>query len=213
MKFSAVILAGGKSSRMGRDKAFLDLDGEPLLGRQIRVAREAGAAEVIVSGRRGVNYSGFQCPVVLDGVWDGGPVAGILAGLEAAVWPLVMVLAVDMPCMCPAMLGRLLSQCDASRGAVPRVGGRLEPLAAFHCKSASVLGRHVQIAGARSNLTAGSPAAMSATAFSELCRERGYARFVDFPASCDRFFVSWNAPGDLTADGRRPARDCIANVL
>src|SRR5690606_422889 len=39
MNFSAVILAGGKSSRMGRDKALLEIDGQPLLSRQIGLAR------------------------------------------------------------------------------------------------------------------------------------------------------------------------------
>lgn len=53
MNFSAVILAGGKSSRMGRDNAWLQVDGQPLLARQIRLARELGAAEALL--RSGCN--------------------------------------------------------------------------------------------------------------------------------------------------------------
>ncbi len=66
MNFSAVILAGGKSSRMGRDKAWLEFDGQSLLARQIACVRRAGASEVFISGRAGVDYSAFGCPVMED---------------------------------------------------------------------------------------------------------------------------------------------------
>ncbi|HEY5345385.1 MAG TPA: NTP transferase domain-containing protein, partial [Verrucomicrobiae bacterium] len=60
MNFSAVILAGGKSSRMGRDKAFLEIGGTTLLARQIGLARELGAAEIFISGRAETDYSKFN---------------------------------------------------------------------------------------------------------------------------------------------------------
>ena len=66
MNFGAVILAGGKSSRMGRDKAFLEIGGPSLLARQISLVRDIGAAEIFISGRKGVNYSGFNCCVLTD---------------------------------------------------------------------------------------------------------------------------------------------------
>src|SRR5215469_13467268 len=59
MNFDAVILAGGKSSRMNRDKAFLNIDGRTLLARQIELARQAGAKNIFVSGRSGKDYSSF----------------------------------------------------------------------------------------------------------------------------------------------------------
>src|SRR6266566_3753822 len=59
MNFSAVILAGGKSSRMGRDKAFIKVGGQPLLARQIQLAQTVGAKEIFISGREDVDYSNF----------------------------------------------------------------------------------------------------------------------------------------------------------
>src|ERR1035438_9547728 len=60
MNFSAVILAGGKSSRMGRDKAWLEVGRQTLLARQIQLAQAAGATEIFVSGRFGVAYPTFR---------------------------------------------------------------------------------------------------------------------------------------------------------
>jgi molybdopterin-guanine dinucleotide biosynthesis protein A len=58
-ELSAVIAAGGDSSRMGRDKAWLPLDGRPLLVRQIALARSPGPAEVFISGRADTDYATF----------------------------------------------------------------------------------------------------------------------------------------------------------
>src|SRR6516164_8647370 len=66
MNFSAVILAGGKSSRMGRDKAFLETGGKTLLARQIEIARFAGATEVFISGHADMDYSAFAGQVITD---------------------------------------------------------------------------------------------------------------------------------------------------
>jgi hypothetical protein len=62
--FSAVILAGEKPARMMPDKAFVKIGGRTLLARQIELVRAAGAAEVFISGRDGVDYSIFGCPVL-----------------------------------------------------------------------------------------------------------------------------------------------------
>ena len=64
MKFSAVILAGGRSQRMGQDKAWLRLNGKPLIERQIELVRELGAEEVFISGRADTNYDSLA---IIDG--------------------------------------------------------------------------------------------------------------------------------------------------
>ena len=66
MNFSAVILAGGQSRRMGQDKAWLEVGGQPLITRALTVLRAAGIQEIFVSGRAGVDYSALRCPVLLD---------------------------------------------------------------------------------------------------------------------------------------------------
>jgi len=102
MPITAVILAGGKSSRMGRDKAFLPFRGQPLIEHALQVVREAGAAEVLISGRPEQDFSHYDCPVLLDLESDCGPLGGIERGLAVAAHPLVLILAVDLPHMTPA---------------------------------------------------------------------------------------------------------------
>src|SRR5882672_7158894 len=110
MKFSAVILAGGKSARMGCDKAFVELDGHTLLARQIQLVRAAGAMEVFISGQPGVNYSEFGCPVLTDRFHDAGPLAGIHSALAATDSLLLLVLAVDLPGMTADFLQKLAAE-------------------------------------------------------------------------------------------------------
>ena len=77
MNFSAVILAGGQSRRMGRDKAWLPLDGQPLLARQIELVRELAPEELFISGRSDTDYTRLGCPVLTDEFTDAGPLAGL----------------------------------------------------------------------------------------------------------------------------------------
>lgn len=137
--FRAVILAGGRSARMGRDKARLELHGRPLLTRQVALARSLAPVEELVSGRTDTDYSDFGCPVLHDRVPDASPLAGIAPALEAARAPQVLVLAVDLPQLAPAVLERILAAAGENRGVVPRVAGRLEPLATLYARSAAAL--------------------------------------------------------------------------
>lgn len=137
--FSAVILAGGRSARIGRDKARLELHGRPLLTRQVALARSLAPVEELVSGRTDTDYSDFGCPVLHDRVPDASPLAGIAPALEAARAPQVLVLAVDLPQLAPAVLERILAAAGKNRGVVPRVAGRLEPLATLYARSAAAL--------------------------------------------------------------------------
>src|SRR5262245_21418784 len=73
VQFSAVLLAGGKSSRMGRDKAALVVDGVPLWQRQLATLRAAGAREVFVSGAARGPWTGMEC--IHDEVKGAGPLA------------------------------------------------------------------------------------------------------------------------------------------
>lgn len=134
MNFSGAVLAGGRSTRMGTDKAFLRIGHEVLIERQLRCLRESGAAELLLSGRRSADYSQFQTKVVYDEEPDAGPLAGLAAVLDAAANPFVLVLAVDMPTMTPAMLAKILARCWENSGCVPIQGARIEPLAAAYPK-------------------------------------------------------------------------------
>ena len=183
MNFSAVILAGGKSSRMGRDKAFLELDGKTLLARQIQTVREAGAGEVFISGRAGVDYSKHGCRVLADRFSGVGPLAGIHAGLNAATTPLLLVLAVDLVEIDAAFLRELT---QAGTGVIPRVAGDIEPLAAVYpCKGACT---------AELMLREGKFVVQD---FAEACVQAGLAKFADFPVTTSNRFRNLNSPADL----------------
>ena len=139
MNFSAVILAGGKSSRMGRDKAFLEVGGQTLLARQIGLARELCAAEIFISGRADADYSGFGCCVLQDKYSDAGPLAGIESALNATKSSMLLVLAVDLPGMSTEFLRRLAAGCSETCGVIPKLAGHVEPLAAFYPKATQSL--------------------------------------------------------------------------
>lgn len=188
--FGAVILAGGKSARMGRDKALLETGGQTLLARQIGLVREIGAAGIFISGRAGVDYSTFGCHVLEDEVHDIGPLAGIAHALDAVREPLLLVLAVDMPNMNGNFLKKLHARCRDGLGAVPRVDEIIEPLAAFYPKPADDLMRKI-MAGRKPARFPG------AKYFAERCVKAGLVRFVAVPPAEAGFFKNWNSPADL----------------
>jgi len=191
MKFSAVILAGGKSSRMGRDKAWLLLDGKPLLARQIALVRELAPEEIFISGRACVDYSLFGYRVLMDRYPDAGPLAGIAAGLEASSSPLVLVLAVDMPDMTSATLRQLLRQCALGVGVVPRVNHSVEPLAAFYPKAAATIAVNLLKRQLRAVRT-----------FAEQCKQAGLVTLHDADEADWKCFANWNSPADLPIPGQ-----------
>ncbi|MFM9079880.1 MAG: molybdenum cofactor guanylyltransferase [Opitutaceae bacterium] len=135
--FSAVLLAAGRSARMGREKALLRLRDRPLWRRQRDVLRAAGAGELLLSARPDQRWArraaGFAAGVH-DPVPDGGPLAGIVAALEAAAHEHVAVLAIDLPQLPARWLAELAAAAGENRGVVGRRGDRFEPLAAGYTR-------------------------------------------------------------------------------
>lgn len=92
---TGILLAGGKSSRMGRNKAFLELDGITLIERSLTVLK-CMFAEVIISGEEAI-YGHLGVKIVADKVKDQGPLAGLERGLQEAEHDLSFFVACDMP--------------------------------------------------------------------------------------------------------------------
>lgn len=134
LAFSAVILAGGASTRMGRDKATLIWQGRTLLERQLALVRSVEPAEVFVSARDDARYEGLDAPILRDRFPDSGPLAGIERALDAAATEHVLVVAVDLPALTADFLRRLLGRCDERTGVVPVWRGAWEPLVAVYPK-------------------------------------------------------------------------------
>ena len=131
--FDAVVLAGGKSTRLGFDKALLRVNGEPLvqwLPNQLARIFRSVAIVVDRSGRYDVTF-----PQLLDILPDAGPLAGIAAGLESSAAPALFVCACDMPLLQPALLQRLCSALEGHDLAIAERAGRLEPLCAVYAAS------------------------------------------------------------------------------
>jgi phospholipid/cholesterol/gamma-HCH transport system ATP-binding protein len=145
----AFVLAGGKSSRMGTDKAMVHFDGLTLLEHAINKAAEIANPVVILGSKQ--KYSAFG-PTIGDVHPGCGPLGGIEAGLQWSTSELNLFLAVDTPFVPVALLRYLVDQADASGAlvTVPFVEGKYEPLCAVYrrgflakAESAIASGRYV----------------------------------------------------------------------
>lgn len=188
MNFSAVILAGGQSRRMGCDKARIALHGKTLLATQIERVRMLAPTELFISGRADVDYSSHACPVLLDDIPDGGPLAGIFAALLTASTSHLLVLAVDMPLIRSELLANLVELSSDSTGVVPRCGGCVEPLAAVYPTDAASIAERMF----RHNLR-------SVRAFAENCMRRRLVRFLQVTEPDWPCFMNCNSRDDLPA--------------
>jgi len=125
---SAIVLAGGQSSRFGSDKLAATLDGRSLLERAIDAVGGV-ADEVLVVLAPGderplaATATGAATPVrqVVDPELHGGPLVGLLAGLEAAAQPLVVVTGGDMPTLMPAVLDAMIRALAASETGIDAI--------------------------------------------------------------------------------------------
>ena len=188
--FAAVLLAGGQSRRMGRDKALLPLpDGRRLWERQLGVLRALEPAELFISGpARG----GFPAdvPLLADETPGLGPLAGIAAALKAMRSPRAVVLAVDLPAMATGFLRGLLDGHErepARPGVIPQTaGGFFEPLAAIYPRAA---------AGLAEERLRGDDRSLQAFARALIAGKLAVAHPVQ--TSDAGLFVNWNQPQDL----------------
>jgi len=133
------ILAGGKSTRMGADKAFVTLDGRTLLARALEVARSVTSAIRIVGDS--AKFAPFA-PVVEDIFPGCGPLGGIHAALRGSQFDLNLILAVDLPFLSPVLLDYLIQRARDSADAdvtVPRTARGWQPLCAVYRRQFSYL--------------------------------------------------------------------------
>jgi len=132
---AGAILAGGKSRRMGRPKAFIELDGRPLIARGIGVLQGL-FPEVFIVSSDSEPFAGLGLPVVPDLHAGAGPLAGAYAALAAAERPQVLVVGCDMPFLNAALLAHLAARAGGHDAAVPRGPDGLHPLHAVYTKRA-----------------------------------------------------------------------------
>lgn len=185
MTLSAVLLAGGESTRMGSDKATVEWRGAPLWDRQLQKLR-ALTSNIFVSTRMDAPWRPGDVKLVFDEAPSRGPLSGIAASLALMRTDCLLVLAVDMPFI---TLSHLKKLCDCAKegvGAVPVVNGKVEPLAAVYPKCAeSIFAK-----------------ALNGTDHSvqRLVRQlatAGLVRKIPITGAAGRFYRSINYPADL----------------
>lgn len=125
---TAIVMAGGRSSRMGRDKAMITIDGEPLIQRLVRWLAPR-FDEVLISARNPDDYAFLGQRVVADRTPDQGPLHGLACALQASRHDVHMVVPCDLPAIPLDLMARLLRAVRDADVALP-VGadGRAEPL-------------------------------------------------------------------------------------
>jgi molybdopterin-guanine dinucleotide biosynthesis protein A len=194
---AGLVLAGGRSRRMGCDKARLCVGGELLLVRQVRLMRETGVGECWVSvaeGKRAA-YPEIREDVrwVEDAIAEAGPMEGIRQVLERTTAGWLLVLAVDLPALEVGFLRELGGHCAEGRGVVPVTLRGREPL----CAVLPVAVARAEVSGWKATEE------WSPRRLVDAGVRGGWMREWALEISLEPQLANWNAPGEWEWAARR----------
>jgi molybdopterin-guanine dinucleotide biosynthesis protein A len=197
MDFDAFILIGGRSSRFGRTKAIIEIDGRPLIERTIETVLDGiGPKQITLVGAGDdqlINLFGLKekLPFIFDLYKDRGAYGGVHAALAHASTEWAMVLACDFPFITAGMLQRLASFVSNDLDAVAPVqpDGKVQPLCALYRRAPCLAAAEEPLLGNRST-----PPVRS---IFEKIRTRlvQFEELADLPGS-ENFFLNMNTPED-----------------
>ena len=189
-RFVGLVLAGGRSLRMGLDKARLRVKGQTLIARQYSLLQQAGATRVLVSLASDTPPpEDWPLEVfVRDTIPNQGPLAGIDAAFQRDPSLPLLVLAVDLPAMSLNWLQQLVSRASAEQGVVPLTADGCEPLAAVYPPIAA--------AEITRRLASGS---LSVRALAERGLNLGWMQAWRLSTEEMRCVLNWNHPSDWLA--------------
>ncbi len=173
---------------MGRDKAFLEIDGIPLWRRQLAVLQHLSPAELMIAGPAHSEWTETGCVIVPDVRDDAGPLAGIVSSLRICSAPLLVSLAIDLPNITTDYLEQLIRRCSPAKGVVPAEGEQFEPVAAVYPKAALTL--------AETCLAVGK---WSLREFARACVRENLVATVAISDDQKPLFLNMNTPADLQA--------------
>jgi molybdopterin-guanine dinucleotide biosynthesis protein A len=139
MSISAVLLAGGESKRMGREKAILQWHGRLLWEWQIEKLRELKPERILLSARADVSWRPTDAELVIDIAPSRGPLSGLASSFAIIETDYLIVLAVDMPFLTTEHLRDLCGHVAKGVGVIPTIDGQAEPLCAIYPKEAREL--------------------------------------------------------------------------
>ena len=186
MTFSAVLLAGGESRRMGTDKATFLFRGKPLWQVQLELLRRVRPAEIFLSARTDPSWRPDDVQFIADIPSSCGPLSGLAASLVKIHTAHLLSLAIDMPFMTESYLRSICDAIEPGRGVVAKIDNRAEPLAAVYPREAEIEFR----------------TALADTDFSlqNVVRHlvtSGKIREISVPEHEKELFLNVNAPSDL----------------
>jgi molybdenum cofactor guanylyltransferase len=188
---TGVILAAGKSTRMGRDKAFLTLANDTtLVAHQAALLRSIHVNDLLISARPHTDYGVPGAHRVYDTHPDTGPLAGIAAALAHSTQPHLLALAVDLPDMTAHFLKSLITHISPGVGAVPSSSRGFEPLCAVYPNTSD------------SRAAIDTALASHDLSLQHLLRtavDSGWMRAVPVSEIDRPLFANWNTPQDTVA--------------
>jgi molybdopterin-guanine dinucleotide biosynthesis protein A len=186
-KACGCIMAGGASTRMGRNKALIEFQGQPLIERTVGRFKD-WFDQVLLVTNTPEEYGFLGVEMVSDRLPDLGPLAGIEAGLVASRHPLLFVAACDMPFLDEALIKHLISLANGVDVVLPVIAGQSEPLHAVYARTC--------LPYVTANLNEGALKLGGLMAQLQV-RQVAEAEVAPFGAP-DRLFMNCNSPNDLT---------------
>jgi molybdopterin-guanine dinucleotide biosynthesis protein A len=135
---TAVLLAGGESRRMGMDKTTFLFRGKPLWQVQLETLENLRPREILVSARIDPAWRRDDVLFVADVPPSHGPLSGLAASLNRMGTSHLLAFAIDMPWMSNNYLEFLFAQIERGCGVLPKIGDRVEPLAAIYPREAAI---------------------------------------------------------------------------
>ncbi len=131
---TGVILSGGQSSRMGKNKALMSLGGRRLIDRVVDVLREVFADLLMITNTPDV-YADLGLPMVGDVYPDKGSLGGIYSAIYHVSTPYCFVVACDMPFLNGALMRHMMEQMTDYDVVMPDIHGDMQPLHAIYSKA------------------------------------------------------------------------------
>ena len=133
MEVSGVVLSGGESSRMGSNKAFIEINGKRIIDRILELMQTL-FPEVIVVTNTPLDYVDLNARIVTDIVPGKGSLGGIYTGLFYSSYPYSVVVACDMPFLKKEVIESLLTKRDRYDVVIPHLSDGFHPLHAVYSR-------------------------------------------------------------------------------
>lgn len=134
-KISGIILSGGKSSRMGKNKAFIEIDGVPIIQRICNLFKTLFSEILIVTNEAELFQAFEEARIHTDLIPDQGVLGGLYTGIFYASYPYAFCVACDMPFLRGPLIRYLIGKIENYEVVVPKTRDGLQPLHAIYSKN------------------------------------------------------------------------------